>query len=291
MGAIAKAGLVVKWEATVIRVCGCVEDHGVVAIQHTDPRQHRAVLLDRYLGWHRHAERAAAKSRVKGLAIPALEQFLKDEEIHGLFRPRPLTLCTRRDSCVSPFRGLPHPHIGGGGPVFAYAGKLITTNKLHGVAQTEPIYVGMGLGTGTHQNYDSALFNPSPEARAAGTASLVSTAAGFAAAPAITDTEKIVGTITASAARAVTEAGCFDASAAAPATTLSAAISSATATSISVSAATGFPTSGNYDIEVSDGTHPAETMTVTAGQGTTTWTVTRGARGSTAQAAINSGAN
>ena len=60
------------------------------------------------------------------------------------------------------------------------------------------------------------------------------------------------------------------------ATTLGSAIN-ATQTTITVSSASGFPSSGNYRIRVDD-----EEMTVTGGQGTTTWTVTRGANGTTA---------
>lgn len=48
-------------------------------------------------------------------------------------------------------------------------------------------------------------------------------------------------------------------------------------TTLTVASATGFPGSGNYNILVD-----SEEMTVTAGQGTTTWTVTRAANGSTA---------
>lgn len=55
--------------------------------------------------------------------------------------------------------------------------------------------------------------------------------------------------------------------------------------SIYVSSATGFPTSGNYTILVG-----SEQMTVTAGQGTPLWTVTRAVNGTTA-AAHTSGVN
>jgi Tfp pilus assembly protein PilX len=58
--------------------------------------------------------------------------------------------------------------------------------------------------------------------------------------------------------------------------TLTAAINS-TQTTISVASASGFPTSGNYQVRVDD-----EDMTVTGGQGTTTWTVTRGVNGTSA---------
>jgi hypothetical protein len=61
-------------------------------------------------------------------------------------------------------------------------------------------------------------------------------------------------------------------------TTLSSAITSS-ATTLSVPAATGFPTSGSFRIRIDD-----EDMTVTAGQGTTTWTVSRAANSTTAAA-------
>ena len=59
-------------------------------------------------------------------------------------------------------------------------------------------------------------------------------------------------------------------------------IGSSTNTSMNVASASGFPGSGNYDVQVD-----TEVMTVTAGQGTTTWTVTRGANGSTAISTIS----
>ena len=61
------------------------------------------------------------------------------------------------------------------------------------------------------------------------------------------------------------------------ATTLSAAITTTSATSITVTSATGFPSSGNYYILIDQ-----EIMLVTAGQGTTTWTVTRAQLSTTA---------
>jgi Tfp pilus assembly protein PilX len=59
-------------------------------------------------------------------------------------------------------------------------------------------------------------------------------------------------------------------------TTLAAAISSSQ-TTITVSSASGFPTSGTFRVRIDD-----EDMTVTGGQGTTTWTVTRGVNNTTA---------
>ena len=60
-------------------------------------------------------------------------------------------------------------------------------------------------------------------------------------------------------------------------TTLSAAITTTTATSVKVASASAFPTTANYLILVE-----SEIMKVTAGAGTTTWTVTRGVNGTTA---------
>jgi Tfp pilus assembly protein PilX len=59
-------------------------------------------------------------------------------------------------------------------------------------------------------------------------------------------------------------------------TTLAAAIN-ASQTTITVSSASGFPASGTFRIRIDD-----EDMTVTGGQGTTTWTVTRGVNSTTA---------
>jgi hypothetical protein len=64
-------------------------------------------------------------------------------------------------------------------------------------------------------------------------------------------------------------------------TTLSSAIT-ASQTTISVASASGFPTSGTYRIRIDD-----EDMTVTGGQGTTSWTVTRAVNGTTAAAHVS----
>jgi hypothetical protein len=65
-------------------------------------------------------------------------------------------------------------------------------------------------------------------------------------------------------------------------TTLTAGINSST-TTITVASATNFPSSGNYSIIVD-----AEQMLVTGGQGTTTWTVTRGYNSTTAASHLTS---
>jgi Tfp pilus assembly protein PilX len=59
-------------------------------------------------------------------------------------------------------------------------------------------------------------------------------------------------------------------------TTLAAAIT-ASQTTVTVASASGFPASGTFRVRIDD-----EDMTVTGGQGTTTWTVTRGVNSTTA---------
>jgi hypothetical protein len=87
--------------------------------------------------------------------------------------------------------------------VYANAGKAITTNRLKG-AGTEPNYVAMGTGAGTAAITDTTLFTE-VETRVAGTSTQQTTTV-------TNDTYQSVATITATAARAVTNAGLFDAS-------------------------------------------------------------------------------
>lgn len=88
--------------------------------------------------------------------------------------------------------------------VFSNTGKAITTNRLKG-AGTEPNYVAWGTGAGTAAVTDTTLFTEGPEARTAGTSTQQTTST-------TNDTYQVIGTITASGARTVTNAGLFDAS-------------------------------------------------------------------------------
>jgi hypothetical protein len=76
--------------------------------------------------------------------------------------------------------------------VLANAGKAIITNRIKG-AGTEPNYVAWGTGAGTAAATDTTLFTESAEARVA-------------------DTYQVIGTMTASAGRTITNAGLLDAS-------------------------------------------------------------------------------
>src|SRR5579864_8113760 len=105
-----------------------------------------------------------------------------------------------------------------------YGGAAISTNRLNG-GGTAPVNAGWGLnpGAATTAITDTALFDPAPEARVAGTFTQQTTAANVP-----NDTAQVVATITASSTRAITEFGLFDTATAAPQTTLGATISTTT---------------------------------------------------------------
>lgn len=88
--------------------------------------------------------------------------------------------------------------------VLTNAGRAIIANRIKG-SGTEPAYVAWGTGAGTAAAADTTLFTESAEARVAGTSSIVTTTV-------TNDSYQVVGTITASATRAITNAGLFDAS-------------------------------------------------------------------------------
>ncbi|MFF1284292.1 hypothetical protein ACFVY4_26570 [Streptomyces sp. NPDC058299] len=156
--------------------------------------------------------------------------------------------------------------------VFTAKGREIVASRLIGAtpSQTEPKNLGWGIGAGTAAASDIAPFQEAAEARVVGTSSQVTTTS-------TNDTYQVVGTLSSGSSQTITETFLSDSASKPAATTLSSAVSSTSSTSISVSSASGFPGSGNYNIQI-DG----EVMTVTGGQGTTTWTVTRGVNGSAA---------
>jgi hypothetical protein len=88
--------------------------------------------------------------------------------------------------------------------VFANAGKAILTNRIKG-AGTEPLFVAWGTGAGTAAIADTTLFTESAEARTSGTSTQQTTTV-------TNDTYQVVGTITATGTRAITNAGLLDAS-------------------------------------------------------------------------------
>lgn len=95
---------------------------------------------------------------------------------------------------------------GVGATLIVNTGRAVVTNRL--VAGTlPPTFVGWGTGAGTTAATDTTLFTESAEARAAATATQQTTTT-------TNDTYRLVATLTASAGRAITNAGAFDASSA-----------------------------------------------------------------------------
>jgi hypothetical protein len=88
--------------------------------------------------------------------------------------------------------------------VLTNAGRDILTNRILG-SGTEPKFIGWGTGAGTAAVADTTLFTESAEARATGTSSRVTSLVA-------NDTYQVVGTLTASAPRTITNAGLLDAS-------------------------------------------------------------------------------
>lgn len=154
-----------------------------------------------------------------------------------------------------------------------YGGTGITTNRLQG-SGTTPLNGGWGLNTAalTTSITDTALFDPAPETRVAGTYTQQTTTYP-------NDTAQVVVTIQASSTRSITEFGLFDATTAAPQTTAASTISTSSITTISVASTTGF-TAGFYaQID-------SEVVSIT-GSSAGTLTVGRGARSSVAATHIS----
>lgn len=154
--------------------------------------------------------------------------------------------------------------------VATYSGRSILWNRMKG-SGTEAKNIGWGDSTVTGSaNPDVNLFKPQTEARTAGTSTLLTTTQ-------LADTYQVTGAIVAAVgAKTITEAALFDTTTLSPSTTIANSLTTAS-TVITLGSATGLPGSLNYYMQLEN-----EVVLVTAGQGTTTQTVTRGVLGSTA---------
>ena len=153
--------------------------------------------------------------------------------------------------------------------------------------QAEPLFMGWGTGgVGTGSPYAVAITDVGPfgEGPAGDYASRITGTSSLVTVTTANDTYQVSGTITASTGETIAEMFLSDSATRPQATTVAAGgvVGSAVATTLNVASAAGFPGSGNYNVQVD-----TEVMTVTAGQGTTAWTVTRGANGSAAIATIS----
>lgn len=86
------------------------------------------------------------------------------------------------------------------------SGKAILSGRMIGAtpSQAEPHFIGWGTGAGAGAATSTDLSTPAPEARANGASTQYTTSV-------TNDTHQIVGTLTASAARTITNVGVFDA--------------------------------------------------------------------------------
>ncbi|MFF4403606.1 hypothetical protein [Streptomyces sp. NPDC001404] len=155
--------------------------------------------------------------------------------------------------------------------VYTQRGRELIANAVNGTTFT-PKYIGWGINSTnpTAASTDVAPFQEASEARVTGTTSVVTTTT-------TNDTYQVVGTITSASTQTINESILANSATKPGSTTLSAAITTTGATSMTVTSAAAFPSSGTYYIQID-----SEVIAVTAGQGTTTWTITRGANGSTA---------
>src|SRR3990170_3560866 len=93
------------------------------------------------------------------------------------------------------------------GDVVTNVGLGVITNRLKGVGVAEPKFVAWGTGVTTPAVTDTTIETAPGEARTDGTSSQQTT-------DVTDDTYRVVGTITATATRAITEVGLFTASSA-----------------------------------------------------------------------------
>jgi hypothetical protein len=162
-------------------------------------------------------------------------------------------------------------------------GDAVAAGRMKGATptQAEPVFFNWGYNPATlvAGKTDVALFQEGTETRVTGTSSLVTTTYTG-------DTWQLVATQTAAGTEAVGEFGCFDSATKAPSTTVSSgtAIGSSSATGLTVAADSGFPGSGTYYAQVR-----TEVVEITAGAGTTSWTLARAQNGSTAITTITAG--
>lgn len=154
-------------------------------------------------------------------------------------------------------------------------GREVIASRLKGATPTQGECNVLAWGVPSAQYTaavsDVGLFAETAEARVTGTSSSVTTTT-------TNDTYQSVGTLTASGSRAVTEVGLFDATTKPSSSTVSGgtAVGSSSGTSLTTAAAV---TGTSIQVRT-------EVMTITAGSGTTSLTVTRGQNGSTAIATI-----
>ena len=164
--------------------------------------------------------------------------------------------------------------------VLTATGRALVTSAINGTV-TSPKAVAWGLnpGTLTATAPDIGMYSEAPEARTAGTSSLVTTTTA-------NDTYQVVGTITCTqgGGETIAEVGLFDSTTKPQETTWATAPTSTNGTTGTLTSGTGFA-SGYYAQDQS-----GEVMELTTISGTSVSAIMRGANGSTAVASANGNA-
>lgn len=162
--------------------------------------------------------------------------------------------------------------------VLTAKGREITVNRLIGAtpAQAEPKYIGLDLNPAavTAAVSDVAPFQLASEALVAATQSVTTTTTA-------NDTLTLAATITLGANETIGGSYVSDAASKPFATTVTGGTAVGSNSGTTLTTAASYTPANNTDIQVR-----GEVMTVTAGTGTTSLTVTRGVNGSTASSSI-----
>ena len=157
-------------------------------------------------------------------------------------------------------------------------GRDVIANRLKGSSPTQAECNVLGWGVPSAQftaaNSDVALFAETAEARVTGTSSIVTTTTA-------SDTYQVVGTLTASGSRAVTEVALFDSTTKPTGNTVAAGGVVGSSVSTTLNTGTTFSPGNNNYIQIR-----TEVMQVTAGSGSTALTVVRAQNGSSAISTI-----
>lgn len=160
--------------------------------------------------------------------------------------------------------------------VATISGRTILWSRVRG-SGTEPKNIKWGTSATTASGApDVALFAPATETGVAGTSTIVNTSASWT----LGDTYKVTGTLTCLVTtKTITEMVLSDTITLSGTTTIATSSQAAAATTLTLTAGANLPTSGNFYIQLDN-----EVELVTGGQNTNTFTVTRGALGSTSAA-------
>lgn len=141
-------------------------------------------------------------------------------------------------------------------------------SSIFGSTVANPKYIAWGTGSGTALLTNQALFGEAPQdGRATGTISTISTNVA-------NDTIQVVGTLTASSNKTITNFGIYDSSTLPATYVLQTAINSSTTNIISFVPIYGTTPSYPFNVQIAN-----EVVSVTSSAGTNMWNVTRGVGG------------